>query len=299
MNFRHLHYICTVANHLNISKAAKELLISQPSLSKFIAKTEEELGVRLFERSTASPLKLTYAGERFLEHARSILIQHNNMMREISDISGNIAGRITMGFPHERLSYMVPIIFPKFKEHYPNIELRFVTANGRALMNYVREGRIDLAVLPYQKPDETIDGIDLFDEPLFLITKDGYLNNNHFTDRNKKKIDLSTIGSLDFILLREGHIMRCFVENFFSSLGLTPNIILETSSNLASYKLAASGLGATIVPQTTLNLARVERGVKKNLLMRWTVRALHRKGAYMGPPEKCLVSVIKETFYSR
>ncbi len=296
MNFRHLHYICTVANHRNISKAAKELMISQPSLSNFIAKIEEELGIRLFERSTASPLEPTYAGERFLEHARSMLMQYDSMMREMSDISGNIAGRIRLGFPHERLSYMVPIIFPKYKERYPNIELKFVTADGRTLMNYLREGRIDMAVLPYQSPDETLDAADLFEESIFLVAHKDYLKENHFQDSSRKHIYLPALGSLNFILLREGHILRRFVDAFFASVNIVPNVILETSSNLASYKLAASGLGATIVPQTTLALTRVEHEARKFRISQWTVRALYRKGVYIGPPESNLISLIKEAF---
>lgn len=296
MNFRQLHYICTVADHCNISKAAKALMISQPSLSNFIAKTEKTLGVRLFERSASAPLKLTYAGERFVAHARKILMQSNSMLREMSDISGSIAGRIVLGFPHERLSYMAPAILPKYKQLYPQIELKFETANGTALLDHLQTGQIDIAVLPHCKGNAVLETVDLFEETLYLITGGHGLPDEYLSDSVNRKLEPAKLGDLDFILLHEGHVMRIFMDEYFESLGIEPKVILETSSNLASYKLAASGLGATVVPQTTVALAREEPNACICDFAKWTVRAFYRKTAYFGEPERNLIEVMKEAF---
>lgn len=296
MNLRQLHYICTVAECRSISKAAKQLMISQPSLSNFLAKTEQALGVRLFERSNTAPLTLTYAGERFIEYAQRILLDSNSMLRELSDISGNIAGRIRLGFPHERLSYMVPIILPKYREQYPDIELKFTTGNGTYLLSQLRAGSIDIAVLPYRQPDAILDATDLFDEAIYLVAPKDLLAQRGLYGGGGANVDPTKIGLLDFILLREGHLMRSFVDDFFAEAGITPNIVLETSSNLASYKLSTTGLGVTIVPETTINLARDEPLAEKFPLSTWTVRAFYRKSAYIGEPEKALIEVIKQAF---
>ena len=82
MDFKQLAYIIKVAECRNITKAAKELFISQPSLSQFITKAEEELGVRLFDRSM-NPLSLTYAGTKYIEAARKIIMVNENIKKEL------------------------------------------------------------------------------------------------------------------------------------------------------------------------------------------------------------------------
>lgn len=87
MNFSNLQYFVTVADELNVTKAAEKLYISQQSLSNQIIKLENELGVKLFVRNPG--LKLTYAGDRLYKSARHILDLHNQMLSEIEDIKDN------------------------------------------------------------------------------------------------------------------------------------------------------------------------------------------------------------------
>ena len=101
MDFRELTYITTIADCGSVTEAAKRLYISQPSLSYILAKVEEDLGVKLFDRKT-SPLTLTYAGERYVATARTILSLSGNLRRELKDIGGGGRGEIRIGIPTER-----------------------------------------------------------------------------------------------------------------------------------------------------------------------------------------------------
>ena len=118
MELRQFKYVNMVAQCGSVTKAARKLFISQPALSSYINKLEEELGVKLFDRS-ATPLVCTYAGEQYLKRARAILMQLDDMDREFRDIATNCQGRLRLGFPGERLIYMLPLILPPFKERSP------------------------------------------------------------------------------------------------------------------------------------------------------------------------------------
>ena len=98
MNFSNLQYFVTVADELNVTKAAEKLYISQQSLSNQIIKLENELGVKLFARNPG--LKLTYAGDRLYKSARHILDLHNQMLSEIEDIKDNKKGKLRIGISH-------------------------------------------------------------------------------------------------------------------------------------------------------------------------------------------------------
>ncbi len=122
MDFKKLKYVLTVAEVQSISKAAAILYISQPSLSHVISNLEMELGIQIFNRTT-TPISLTYAGERFVETAKEILNMNNKLKKEFSDISNARKGKIAIGIPSLRGSFMLPHILPVFHKEYPGIEL--------------------------------------------------------------------------------------------------------------------------------------------------------------------------------
>ena len=109
MNFLALEYFISVAEEMNITKAAERHFISQQSLSNQIIKLEKELGIQLFERSPS--LSLTYAGTRFLRAANKIIDEKRQILREIDDINNNCRGEIKVGFFLENLRH-------KFSWHY-------------------------------------------------------------------------------------------------------------------------------------------------------------------------------------
>ena len=96
MEIRQFTYVNMVAECGSMTKAAAKLFITQPALSNYISKLEEELGTKLFDRSV-TPMKLTFSGEKYLEHARTVMMQIDNMEREIRDITNHQTGRLRLG----------------------------------------------------------------------------------------------------------------------------------------------------------------------------------------------------------
>lgn len=125
MEIRQFTYVNMVAECGSMTKAAAKLFITQPALSNYISKLEEELGTKLFDRSV-TPMKLTFSGEKYLEHARTVMMQIDNMEREIRDITNHQTGRLRLGFPNERIIYMLPALLPVFHENIRGFVLKLI-----------------------------------------------------------------------------------------------------------------------------------------------------------------------------
>ena len=122
MDINRYIYISAVAALQNLTKAAEELHISQPALTKAIRRTEEETGVQLFERRSNS-LRLTYAGERFLNGAKNLIEAKNMLDREMLQIASGQRGKISLGIHPEIAASWLPKMLPEFAVRYPDIEI--------------------------------------------------------------------------------------------------------------------------------------------------------------------------------
>lgn len=297
MELRQFTYVSKVAECGSITKAAAALFISQPALSNYINKVEEELGVRLFDRS-ANPLILTYAGEQYLKRSKRILMQIDDMDREMRDITHHMRGRIRIGFPSERIIYMLPLILAPFKKQYPGIEVIVVSGPGNRLVEQLRGGEVDFVMLPAWTKHKDIAQVEVSQEELVLVAARGYLQKEHLLDEEKKIVNWRETAKLPLITLNKGHALRASVEVLYRNAGLKPNICMESHSNMLSYRLAAQGLGVAIVPDITLELMQgsmeAEAFHLAKIPVTWEVQALYREGCYIGEAEQALLNITRE-----
>lgn len=291
MELRQFKYVNMVAQCGSITKAARKLFISQPALSSYINKLEEDLGVKLFDRS-ATPLICTYAGEQYLKRARTILMQMDDMDREFRDIATNSQGRLRLGFPGKRLIYMLPLILPPFKEKYPGIDVEVISGPGNRLIESLHNGDTDFVFLPQWSKDKDIAQVKLTDEELVLVCARGYLEDEYILDQEKHIVNWRKASRLPFITLKKGHALRASVDVLAKNAGIQPNIFLESHSNMLSCRLAAKGLGVAVVPEITLELVKESADLDVYHLsenpVTWEVFVLHREGCYIGQVEQAL-----------
>ena len=300
MNLRELQYILKVSEVRNITRAAEELHISQSALSRYIHDVEAELGTKIFDRST-NPISLTYAGECYVETAGRILLEHEDLRRKIRDITHHMAGRLRIGTSRDRASYMMPKLLPEFCERYPGIRAEVFTESGQKLRTALKDGRIDILILPDTWPDSEYNFVSrlIYREELILAAKAGYVPENACTPDRKAVLPESLDGMKFFLLFRE-HAMRTFCERYFREHSIKPEIVMEFPSNITCYRMAASGMGAAIIPELTAKMTDSGNGTEVFSLdeegVYWEVRAFFRKGAYIGEPEKELIRMAGEIF---
>jgi DNA-binding transcriptional LysR family regulator len=300
MEFRELQYLLTLAETRNMTRAAEQLYISQSALSHYLKCVEEELGVRLFDRST-NPMSLTQAGRCYIDSARKIVLENEKLKKELRDITQHMSGKLTLGSSRDRASYMMPRILPKFAERYPGIELEVFTASGQKLFEALREGRVDMVLLP-AAGQEDMKGLSselIYSEELVLAARKGVVPQADRID-GRNAIHSEALDNAPFFLLHQEHAMRSFCNRYFRHEKIHPDIRMEFSSNISCYRMAATGMGYAIIPYLTTRMTDPGDPVELFSLGRepqtWEVHIFTRKGAYLGKPEQELIQIAKYSF---
>lgn len=153
MDFRDLTYVREIARQQTISKAAEVLHMTQPSLSIFLKKLEEETGTPLFERVNKR-MYPTYAGERYLNYAERTLRYGENLMRELENISASKTGHISIGSTPTRTRYVLPELLTAFHKQYPDFVIEIKEAPSDELMRMMDEHTLDFALFTLHEQEK-------------------------------------------------------------------------------------------------------------------------------------------------
>jgi DNA-binding transcriptional LysR family regulator len=151
MELRHLRYFVAVAEELHFRRAAERLHVAQPAVSEQVRKLEDELGVRLLNRTQRS-VSLTDAGAAMLEEARRVLMQAERAMAAARDARDSAATRLRVGYLPDSLPLVVPRALQDLGKSMPNVQISLETGAARTLIEEVRAGRIDAAVVSLPAP---------------------------------------------------------------------------------------------------------------------------------------------------
>lgn len=144
MDHREMEYVIVIAQEKNLSKAAERLFISQPALSRFLGKLENELGTPLFERKNRQYVP-TMAGELYLDTARKILRLQQQFDAELKSLIQTSRGVISMGITPGRGHTLLPHVLPAFREYFPDYEIQVYEENVETLEQYLMNGTIEVA----------------------------------------------------------------------------------------------------------------------------------------------------------
>lgn len=321
MDFREMLYISTVADCRSITAAARKLYISQPSLSHIVSKVEQNVGVKLFDRGT-SPLTITYAGEKYVETARKILLMSDNLRKELIDAGLGEKGRIVFGMPTERAGYMLPAIIPEFKKQYPGIELQVREAKSDELLQAILRDDISFYVSPREQGELPV-GLNtelIYRERLVLVADPAMIRADMLLDHGDAMsqnlamageqeagaakvlpcVNLSAMKDIPFIMLKKGHAIRRKTDTVLRQYGIDPEIMIELSSCISAVQLAASGLGVAIVPQRAVEvLGGMERFHCYDFSVTpvyWNINAVYKETMYLGRAERYLIDLMKQKF---
>lgn len=255
MELTHLKYFVAVADELHFGNAAKKLNIAQPPLSQQIMKLEDELGVKLFHRTSRS-VKLTDEGQLFLEEARIILKRSENAVSRVRDYALSTYNRLSIGFNEPAINTFLPEAVVSFRKKYPEINLQLHELTTLEQLQALENGSIDIGFLrPFQHDLTNFKTISLFEEPYCLVFPE-----KHKLLRELKSefdIPLNQLKDIPLILFPrevQPELFDTIVKRCEKS-GFTPNIIQETRTKHTAFALVKGGLGVALVPKSTSNLA--------------------------------------------
>ena len=250
MNMLQLEYFMTVIEEGGLLKAAEKINISPSALSQTIKKLESELDVKLFDRSKQS-LLLTYAGRKFCEYARQVLVQRNRFIQEMHDNIDDIRGELTLFLSEYKASIFLPILVPPFLQKYPHASLQIVDRHltpelrRKNLLN----GVYDFTLSPHTINDSSLQHTVICQEKLcIIIAKNSDIAKRVFPDGViPESVSLECFTHEHFILAKHGYSSRTCAEHIFQDQKFHPNILLELNSSIAIHELASTGLACAIL----------------------------------------------------
>jgi LysR family transcriptional regulator, transcription activator of glutamate synthase operon len=246
MELRHLIYFEAVARYEHLSRAAKELHIAQPAVTKQIHDLEAELGgVKLFERAGRG-LRLTPNGHKLLGHVRTIMGQVEVMRAEMLALQGLKSGQVIVGAPSSVGERLLPPILARFHRRYPAVEIGLVEGNTSLLSDMLAEGTIDLAIvtLPIIRRDLLV--AELFSEELVLVV------NKEHPLRGRSEVGFAELAEEKFLLYAPGGYLREATIGACRRAGFTPYEALSSGSLEMLLRLVEAGLGVAVLPPLVL-----------------------------------------------
>lgn len=285
MNDRQLKYILKIAEERNITIAAQKLYISQPSLSSLLSNVERELGNELFDRSI-TPLKLTYAGELYVDAAKNILHTQDLLKSKINAIQGGKKGRLIIGCSSPLASYLFPVIIPKYMSKNPDVELKLLEQTHTSLVELLSSGSLDLIISTRVLGNSIFQCTQLYSEEVILLAPKSFTPCSVKEVEGKRfpVIDFNLLNNQPFILLESKRHFRHIVDSIFLKHKIRPNIILETSNWETCYAMVLEGLGFTISSDSLFKKELLnDKMVQKFSIDGTNIRVIsiyYRKGTY-------------------
>ncbi|PKG87982.1 LysR family transcriptional regulator [Psychrobacter sp. Sarcosine-02u-2] len=246
MELRHLRYFVAVAEEKSFNKAAERLFISQPPLSRQIKQLEEEIGVTLIDRDNR-PLKLTEAGDFFYDHALEI-IKKSDDLRAMTFRKGSFDNTLSIGFVSSILYGILPKVIARFREVYPNIEIKLYELNSWQQTQSLVEGKIDVGFGRLIFEDASIRRLLLRQERLVVAVP----NKHRLAKEQQKNIRLMDLTNENLLLypMAPRPSFIDFVLELFEARNLKANYFTEVRELHIALGLVAAGEGLTIVPKT-------------------------------------------------
>jgi LysR family hydrogen peroxide-inducible transcriptional activator len=256
MNLQQLEYIIAVDTHRHFARAAEKSFVTQPTLSMMIQKLEEELGIRIFDRSK-QPVSPTQEGEEVINRARQIIADVNRLKEFARALKHEIAGELKLAVIPTLAPYLLPLFLKSFVEGNPLLKVNVRELVTNDIIASLKSGDIDIGLLATPLGDSKLDEHPVLYEEFFA-----YVSDDEKVSRKKyllpKDIDLSKLW-----LLEEGHCLRNQVLNLcelkkkdFESARLQYEAgSIETLKNLVDHHK-----GITILPHlATLDLSKKQK----------------------------------------
>lgn len=238
MELIHLRYFKKTAELQSVTKAANELRISQPSLTKMIKTLENELQYELFDRKGRNII-LNDNGKILLKYANQIFDAMNNAVLELNDHNQQKQMSITISVM--AAGKLLPDIIHGFKKGHPNINIDIKTVDT----DLIAEAACDLLLTSSLDPEDCPGSITVFKENLMLTVPSGH------PFANRPHVHLSELKDEDFVASKPSSVYRKIMTYYFDQAGFKPRIVLDSDYSSIIKSLVQSGIGIAIMPEYT------------------------------------------------
>ena len=288
MEIRQLRYFTVLAQELSFTRAAHKLHVSQPPLSFQIASLEEELGTRLFDRTSRS-VQLSAAGAAFLPHARAVLDRLEQARTQVRQVAQGFEGSVHMGLAGSHFLGPLPHFIAAFRQSRPKVDLVLHEMMPTDHLQALHDGAVDISLMRSPSEHPGLLAQLLWRDPVVAALPLGHRL------AGRKRIELADLQEDAFVMLRPGSSV--YAQKVFDACvaaGFVPRVVQQVIEAPAMVNLVAAGLGVALVPAS---MARMHKdGVALCPLsgskLHGDVHALRRVGAAQPAVLECLQDLI-------
>ncbi len=245
MNLRDLEYLVALEEHRHFGRAAAACYASQPTLSTQVRKLEAELGVQLIERGARQVL-FTPAGEEVVRRARHILAEADDIRDIARQLNNPFTGSVRLGIFPTLGPYLLPHAVPRLAESFPDLEVFLTEAKSHELLDELKQGRLDAAILALPVHEDGLESATLFREDFLLATPVSH------TLSGSNEVTANDLQGQRLLLLDEGHCLRDQALEFCHSAGAGERDGFRATSLETLRHMVASGVGITLLPQLSV-----------------------------------------------
>ncbi|CAM4177997.1 LysR family transcriptional regulator [Kibdelosporangium persicum] len=242
MELRQLAYFVAVVEEASFTRAAERMHVAQPGISAQIRQLEREFGHQLLDRSGRT-VRVTEMGAAVLPHARAALRAVEGAKLAVDELAGLVRGHVAVGMVTSH-NVDIPTLLARFNNDYPAVQITLVEANSGKLVDDLRGGRLDVAIVGLAAELPGLDLHVLSDERLVAaVGRDDPL-------AKAKRIPLADLRDRSLICLPDGTGIRAILENACAAAGFRPRVAFEAGTPPVLAELAARGLGIAILPES-------------------------------------------------
>jgi LysR family transcriptional regulator, low CO2-responsive transcriptional regulator len=246
LDFDQLNIFLEVARHSSFSRAAQKCFRTQPAISSSIKSLEDELGVKLFDRS-GGKVSLTAPGKAFLNFAEELLDTKRRAMNAVVEMDRVPKGEIIVGANEGTCLHVLPEVFAHFKKQYPDVNVSVARSERTKIIEQVLENIVDFGIVSAPVEDPRLKLVTIHRDELVLITPP-----KHPLNRTNIAATLEEIAAYPLLLPKVGRT-RDAIESAFDQQSLKTNISMELESSEVLKRFVAADVGIGFIARSNVN----------------------------------------------
>jgi len=292
-----MRLFATIVEQTSLNKAAERLNLSQPALSRRLARLEEELEVELFRR-IGKRLELTAAGQVTYEFALELRRFHGDYLQKLNAYKSAEAHVATIGASLTTLQTTLPDLIRAMTEKHPNLEIKAVTGKSHEIAELVKERKVDYGIVASSVIDDpAITSVPLFDDHLILV-----LPKTHII-LERTQLQMADLQAMPMILFAPGTWYRTMTDELLKKYHLKPDVRMEIDSFEAILRLLSACRAGTFLPKSYLREQVLADNdlypvrIKELEETKRTTFLIHGDPAWLAPSTRFLIEETTAYFY--
>jgi LysR family transcriptional regulator, transcriptional activator of the cysJI operon len=290
MDVRDLQVFLSVAKHLNYTRAAEEVNLSQPSVSVRMRQLERDLGSKLFEQ-LGKKVALTEAGQLLLPYAMRVIAAMDDASHAIDELQGLERGSLRIGASTTPGMYLIPQTIAQFKQRYPKIDVHLGVKDTRQIEEGIIRNDFDFGFVGGHLVGDEVDVLPWITDELKLIVPIGH---RFARNRTVNPLDLS---DEQFILREQGSATRAVVASHLRKLRIEPEAVMEIENPESVKKAVQSGLGIAFISafavETELKARTLLTVNIRNLEIRRELKIVYRKDKHLSRAAQAFIEIAR------